>query len=111
MNATLNRRTETPLVLHACTAEDLMTSPAVTIGADATLAVAAAEFARTGVRRLFVLRHGEVVGVLSRRDLVRVFTRGDADLEREVPIDPSLLAATAKSPNGPPVTVTCSPGV
>ncbi|MGW4065163.1 CBS domain-containing protein [Amycolatopsis sp. NPDC004747] len=68
----------------ACTAEDLMTSPAVTIDAEATLAAAAAEFARSGVRRLFVLRGGKVAGVLSRRDLVAVFTRGDADLEREI---------------------------
>ena len=68
----------------ACTAKDLMTSPVVTIDADDSLAVAAAKFARTGVRRLFVLRNGKPTGVLSRRDLVRVFTRGDADLEREV---------------------------
>jgi CBS domain-containing protein len=68
----------------ACVAKDLMTSPAVTIDAEATLAAAAAAFAHTGVRRLFVLRNGKVAGVLARRDLVRVFTRGDADLEREV---------------------------
>ncbi|MEU4524686.1 CBS domain-containing protein [Amycolatopsis sp. NPDC024027] len=68
----------------ACVAKDLMTSPAVTIDAEATLAAAAAEFARTGVRRLFVLRNGKVAGVLARRDLVAVFTRGDADLEREI---------------------------
>ncbi|WIY00459.1 CBS domain-containing protein [Amycolatopsis mongoliensis] len=68
----------------ACLAKDLMTSPAVTIDAGATFAAAAAQFARSGVRRLFVLRNGKVVGVLSRRDLIAVFTRGDADLEREV---------------------------
>ncbi|WP_370961618.1 CBS domain-containing protein [Amycolatopsis sp. cg9] len=68
----------------ACTAEDLMTSPVVVIDAEESLSVAAATFARTGVRRLFVLRNGKPAGVLSRRDLVRVFTRGDADLEREV---------------------------
>jgi len=69
---------------NACVAEDLMTSPAVTIKADATFAAAAAEFAHNGVRRLFVLRNGKVAGVLSRRDLVRVFTRDDAELEREI---------------------------
>ena len=68
----------------ACLAKDLMTSPVVTVDAEDTLAAAAAKFARTGVRRLFVLRNGNLAGVLSRRDLVRVFTRGDADLEREV---------------------------
>ncbi|WP_328457880.1 MULTISPECIES: CBS domain-containing protein [unclassified Amycolatopsis] len=68
----------------ACVAKDLMTSPAVTIEAGATLAAAAARFAHSGVRRLFVLSGSRVVGVLSRRDLVGVFCRGDADLEREV---------------------------
>ena len=68
----------------ACVAKDLMTSPAVTIDAEATLAAAAARFAHSGVRRLFVLRNGKVAGVLARRDLVAVFTRGDSDLEREV---------------------------
>ena len=68
----------------ASLAEDLMTSPAVTIDAEDSLAAAAAKFAHTGVRRLFVLRHGKVAGVLARRDLVGVFTRGDADLEREI---------------------------
>ncbi|HEY3471221.1 MAG TPA: CBS domain-containing protein, partial [Amycolatopsis sp.] len=68
----------------ASLAKDLMTSPAVTIDAEDSLAAAAAKFAHTGVRRLFVLRHGKVAGVLARRDLVGVFTRGDADLEREI---------------------------
>lgn len=68
----------------ACVAKDLMTSPAVTIEADATLAAAAARFAHSGVRRMFVLAGSRVVGVLARRDLIGVFTRGDADLEREV---------------------------
>jgi CBS domain-containing protein len=68
----------------ACVAKDLMTSPAVTIDAEATLAAAAERFVHAGVRRLFVLRDGKVAGVLSRRDLVRVFTRGDAEIEREV---------------------------
>ncbi len=65
-------------------AKDLMTSPAITIDAGDSLATAAATFARTGVRRLFVLDQGRVVGVVSRRDLVGVYTRCDAELEREI---------------------------
>lgn len=65
-------------------ASDLMTSPAVTIDAGASLATASAEFARAGVRRLFVLRRGTLVGVVSRRDLVRVFVRSDDELLHEV---------------------------
>ena len=65
-------------------AKDLMTSPAITIEATDSLATAAATFARTGLRRLFVLDQGKVVGVVSRRDLVGVYTRCDAELENEI---------------------------
>ncbi|MGW4488995.1 CBS domain-containing protein [Amycolatopsis sp. NPDC004368] len=59
-----------------------MTSPAVTIDAGAPLSAAAEEFARRGVGRLFVLSDDRVGGVLSRRDLVTVFTHGDVVLKR-----------------------------
>ncbi|HKN52425.1 MAG TPA: CBS domain-containing protein, partial [Amycolatopsis sp.] len=65
-------------------AADLMTSPAITVNVDDSLATAAEIFARTGLRRLFVLDGGKIVGVVARRDLVGVYTRGDAELEREV---------------------------
>ncbi|QWF77958.1 CBS domain-containing protein [Amycolatopsis sp. CA-230715] len=65
-------------------ASDLMTAPALTIDAGASLTAASAEFARTGVRRLFVLRRGALVGVVSRSDLVRVFVRTDDELLHEV---------------------------
>ncbi|WP_432845034.1 CBS domain-containing protein [Amycolatopsis sp. CA-161197] len=66
----------------ACVAKDLMTSPAVTIDAGAPLSAAAEEFARRGVGRLFVLSDDRAGGVLSRRDLVTVFTHGDVVLKR-----------------------------
>ncbi|MDT8913619.1 CBS domain-containing protein [Amycolatopsis sp. PS_44_ISF1] len=69
---------------HACLAQDLMTAPVVTVDADDPIAVAVARIARTGLRRMFVLRQGKLVGVVARRDLIRVFTRSDRDLEREV---------------------------
>lgn len=67
------------------TAGDLMTSPAVTVHADATLAQAARLMARTRVKRLPVVNdEGRLEGVVSRGDLLTVFLRPDADIAEEV---------------------------
>lgn len=69
----------------ARTAEELMTAPAVTAGADETLAQAARTMARTKVKRLPVVDgDGVLQGVVSRSDLLRVFLRDDEDIAREV---------------------------
>lgn len=69
---------------HGQVAMDLMTSPVATIAAEASLPEAAEMFARTGLRRLFVVSDGALVGVLARRDLLRVFHRSDQDTCAEV---------------------------
>jgi signal-transduction protein with cAMP-binding, CBS, and nucleotidyltransferase domain len=46
---------------------------------------AAAEMSRRGVRHLVVFEGGEVVGILSMRDIVRVWTSDGATSEMEVP--------------------------
>ncbi|MEU6276547.1 CBS domain-containing protein [Streptomyces populi] len=67
------------------TAEDLMTSPAVTVRANATLAQAARVMARAKVKRLPVVDElGGLQGVVSRGDLLKVFLRGDEDIAEEV---------------------------
>ncbi|MFB7241502.1 hypothetical protein CW362_12580 [Streptomyces populi] len=67
------------------TAEDLMTSPAVTVRANATLAQAARVMARAKVKRLPVVDElGGLEGVVSRGDLLKVFLRGDEDIAEEV---------------------------
>jgi CBS-domain-containing membrane protein len=67
------------------TAADLMSSPAVTVQGDATLAHAARVMARCSVKRLPVLdRNGLLSGIVSRADLLKVFLRPDADIEEEV---------------------------
>ncbi|MEV4471897.1 CBS domain-containing protein [Nonomuraea sp. NPDC049504] len=67
------------------TAAELMTSPAVTI----TPAAAAVEAARLmderDVKRLAVVDYdGRLVGIVSRRDLVKLFLRGDEAIAAEV---------------------------
>jgi CBS domain-containing protein len=63
------------------TAGSLMTAPAITIGPDATIPAAARLMNTHHVRRLPVVdEHGKLVGVVSRRDLLSVFLRPDADI-------------------------------
>ncbi|SOF03223.1 CBS domain-containing protein [Streptomyces sp. OV198] len=69
----------------AVTAEDLMTAPAVTVRANATLAQAARTMAHAKVKRLPVVDDmGLLEGVVSRGDLLKVFLRDDEDIAEEV---------------------------
>lgn len=69
----------------AVTAGELMTSPAVTVHADATLAAAARTMAHARVKRLPVVDdHGMLQGIVSRADLLTVFLRDDEDIAEEV---------------------------
>jgi CBS-domain-containing membrane protein len=69
-------------------AGDVMTIPVRAVDANESVSFAARQLNRRGVRRLFVVDHGRLVGVVSRRDLLRMFLRSDeeiqADVEREV---------------------------
>ncbi|MFF7274923.1 CBS domain-containing protein [Streptomyces griseorubiginosus] len=67
------------------TAGELMTSPALTVRANATLALAAREMARARVKRLPVVDEtGHLEGIVSRADLLKVFLRDDEDIAEEV---------------------------
>jgi CBS domain-containing protein len=66
-------------------AGDLMTAPPVTIGPDATLAAAARLMNARGVRRLPVTGTDcQLIGIVSRRDLLSVFLRPDPDIAHDV---------------------------
>ncbi|MEV6719478.1 CBS domain-containing protein [Streptomyces xanthochromogenes] len=66
-------------------ARELMTSPAVTVHADAGIAQAARLMAGRGVKRLPVVdNRGVLEGIVSRADLLKVFLRPDAELAVEV---------------------------
>jgi CBS domain-containing protein len=70
--------------LEARTAGEAMTSPAVTIASGRSVADAAELMLDLRVDRLPVVDSGRLVGIVTRTDLVRVFTRGDDELEREI---------------------------
>ena len=66
------------------TAAELMTSPPVTAGPDTPLAEAARLMRDHQVKRLPVINAaGRLVGIVSRADVLSVFTRPDADIRRE----------------------------
>jgi CBS domain-containing protein len=63
----------------------LMTTPAITIGPEATIPAAARLMNTHHIRRLPVVdRHGKLGGIVSRRDLLSVFLRPDADVAHDV---------------------------
>ncbi|MEV6294925.1 CBS domain-containing protein [Streptomyces sp. NPDC051896] len=69
----------------AVTAAELMTTPAITVAPDSTLAHAARVMARSRVKRLpVVCRNGTLKGIVSRSDLLKIFLRDDADIAEDV---------------------------
>ena len=66
-------------------ASQLMTSPAITIHPDAALATAAGLMSAHHLRRLPVVDpDGQLLGIVSRRDLLSVFLRPDAQIAHQV---------------------------
>jgi CBS domain-containing protein len=70
--------------LDARTAGEAMTTPAVTIASGRPIADAAAMMLDLRIDRLPVVDSGRLVGIVTRTDLVRAFTRDDAQIEREI---------------------------
>jgi CBS domain-containing protein len=67
------------------TAEQLMTSPAITIHPDAPIPRAASVMHHHHIKRLPVVDpDGKLLGIVSRRDLLTVFLRPDAQIAAEV---------------------------
>ncbi|MFJ6015884.1 CBS domain-containing protein [Streptomyces sp. NPDC092952] len=70
---------------RALTAGELMSAPAVTVHAEEPVADAARLMVRRGVERLPVVDEEErLVGIVTRRDLLRVFLRPDAEIRARV---------------------------
>lgn len=69
----------------ACTAAELMTSPAVSVRADADVAKAARLMRDRNVRRLPVTgADGRLVGIVSRTDVLSVYERPDEQIRDEI---------------------------
>ncbi|MET9730551.1 CBS domain-containing protein [Streptomyces sp. NPDC006458] len=89
----------------ARTAGELMTTPAVTVHADDTIAQAARTMARWRVERLPVLdEEDRLVGIVTRRDLLQVFLRPDTDIRHEV-VQDVLLRTLWLTPGSVDVSV------
>ena len=70
---------------HRLLGEQLMSSPAVTIHPDATIGAAADCMTRHHIKRLPVVEpDGTLIGLVSRRDLLRVFLVPDEQIVRQV---------------------------
>jgi CBS domain-containing protein len=68
----------------ARTAGEAMTAPAVTITPERPASAAARTMLDHGVHGLPVVRDGSLVGIVTRADVVRAFTRTDAEIVLEI---------------------------
>ncbi|MGW1957865.1 CBS domain-containing protein [Streptomyces sp. NPDC001920] len=90
---------------RARTAGQLMTEPAVTVRADATIVEAARTMAQRRIERLPVVDEEErLVGMVTRRDLLQVFLRPDREVRQEV-IDEVLVRTLWLAPRTVDVSV------
>jgi CBS domain-containing protein len=70
--------------LRAHTAGGAMTAPAITVGTHTPVSEAARTMVALGVNRLPVVEDGHLVGIVTRADLVRLFTRSDEEIARDI---------------------------
>jgi len=90
------------------TAEQLMTSPPVTIHPDASIGAASDVMSLHRVRRLPVAgADGQLLGVVSRRDLLKVFLVPDEEIERQA----TELLAEIMPEDQPPITASVRGGI
>ncbi len=109
MAGTIGRRWRLRKQPHvSLTAGTLMTAPAITTGPDATIPAAARLMNTHHVRRLPVIdADGKLAGIVSRRDLLSVFLRPDADILH----DARQVLAELTLPDPADLTVTVKHGV
>jgi CBS domain-containing protein len=70
---------------NAATAGDLMTTPAVTVQPGVSVVIAAKRMEQEHIKRLPVLDEmGRLIGIVSRRDLLKMYLRPDHEVRDEV---------------------------
>ncbi|HVW33530.1 MAG TPA: CBS domain-containing protein [Acidimicrobiia bacterium] len=92
----------------ALTAAELMTTGAITASPSENLRAAAQRMLDRRVKRLPVLDQGRLVGILSRRDLLRSFHRTDPEIAAEIT---GRLAMVRYAPEDHDVTASVVDGV
>ena len=91
--------------VNAVTAADLMTKPAVTIGPDRPVTDAARLMFDRRVKRLPVVSDdGTLIGIVTRSDVLSVYSRPDTDIQRRV-IQDLVLGTFIGTPDRFAVTV------
>jgi CBS domain-containing protein len=90
------------------TAKDIMTAPAMTAAPWDDLEVVGRRMLKNRVGRLPVLQDGKLVGIVSRRDLVRQFHQTDAQIAADVE---RVLGDPLLSESQPSVTVVVDDGI
>lgn len=98
-----------PAKARALTAQELMTSPAITVTADTTVVEAARIMHTSRVKRLPVVDgEGRLIGIVSQVDLLGVYDRPDTEIRDEI-IEQVIIEGFASDPRE--LTVTVSAGV
>lgn len=87
------------------TAAEAMTAPAITVSPTAPVSEAAKLMVTNAVNRLPVVEDEQLVGIITRADLVRAFTRTDAEIKDEIR-DDVLLETLWIDPAAVSITVT-----
>ncbi|MBW5480609.1 CBS domain-containing protein [Streptomyces bambusae] len=83
----------------ALTAGELMTSPAVTVHPEQRVVDAARTMERRHIDRLPVVdEEDRLIGITTRRDLLRVFLRTDEDIRADVAVAVSARATATQAP-------------
>lgn len=85
--------------LSKLTMKDVMTGQPVTVGRQQTLAVAHEMMRQHDCRHLPVLEHGELVGVLTQRDLYFLETLAGVDMDKDAVDDAMSSGAYAVGPD------------
>ncbi|MFE7240162.1 CBS domain-containing protein [Streptomyces sp. NPDC057580] len=89
----------------ATTAGELMTTPAVTVHPEQRVSDAARLMERQGVDRLPVVdEEDRLIGIATRRDLLRVFLRTDEEIRQQV-VEEVLVSALGLPPGAVAVSV------
>ena len=79
-------------------AKDVMTTPLVTINTDETLSNTARQMSRLNLRRLCVIYKGDLVGLVSSKDVLAITPELLETIQEKTRIEDSQIEETAENP-------------